>query len=70
MILSGGLNPGQRRPGPSPPPQPFAVDIASGTEASPGVKDPDRMRAFFDAVAATLAPRPARRRDAPEVPSP
>jgi phosphoribosylanthranilate isomerase len=33
--------------------RPFAVDVASGTEASPGVKDPGRVRAFSDAVAAT-----------------
>jgi phosphoribosylanthranilate isomerase len=29
---------------------PFAVDVASGVEAEPGIKDPERMRAFFDAV--------------------
>ena len=38
--------------------EPFAVDTASGTEASPGVKDPDRLQAFFDAVAATAPPEP------------
>jgi phosphoribosylanthranilate isomerase len=32
---------------------PFAVDTASGTEAAPGRKDPERLRAFFDAVAGT-----------------
>lgn len=49
LILSGGLDPenvaeaiGEVGP--------FAVDVASGTEASPGVKDPNRLRAFFDAV--------------------
>ena len=31
--------------------EPFAVDTASGTEASPGVKDPARLEAFFRAVA-------------------
>ena len=31
---------------------PFAVDVASGVESEPGVKDPERMRAFFDATAA------------------
>jgi phosphoribosylanthranilate isomerase len=30
--------------------RPFAVDTASGTEASPGRKDPERLAAFFDAV--------------------
>jgi phosphoribosylanthranilate isomerase len=33
---------------------PFAVDVASGTEASPGIKDPDKLRAFADAVRATV----------------
>jgi phosphoribosylanthranilate isomerase len=32
---------------------PFAVDTASGTEVRPGVKDPERLRAFAAAVAAT-----------------
>ena len=36
---------------------PFAVDVASGTEASPGRKDPDRLVAFFDAVAAAQPER-------------
>jgi phosphoribosylanthranilate isomerase len=31
--------------------RPFAVDTASGTESAPGRKDPDRMKAFFEAVA-------------------
>ncbi len=37
--------------------RPFAVDTASGTEARPGVKDPELVRAFSEAVAAcdTLA---------------
>lgn len=30
---------------------PFAVDTASGTEAAPGRKDPEKLREFFDAVA-------------------
>jgi phosphoribosylanthranilate isomerase len=29
---------------------PYAVDTASGTEAAPGHKDPERLRAFFQAV--------------------
>jgi phosphoribosylanthranilate isomerase len=41
---------------------PYAVDTASGTEARPGVKDPEKLRAFAAAVAATapeLAQGPA-----------
>ena len=30
--------------------RPRAVDVASGVESSPGVKDDERMRRFFDAV--------------------
>ncbi len=33
--------------------RPYAVDTASGTERAPGHKDKARLRAFFDAVAAT-----------------
>ena len=32
---------------------PFAVDTASGTETRPGVKDPEKLRAFAAAVDAT-----------------
>jgi phosphoribosylanthranilate isomerase len=42
--------------------RPYAVDTASGTEARPGVKDPEKLRAFAAAVAATapeLAQGPA-----------
>jgi phosphoribosylanthranilate isomerase len=32
--------------------RPFAVDVASGVESSPGVKDAAKLRAFFEAVRA------------------
>ena len=51
VILSGGLTPetvGQAIEAT----RPFAVDTASGTEAEPGRKDPDKLTAFFRAVEA------------------
>ncbi len=33
--------------------EPFAVDVASGVESAPGVKDPAKVAAFAEAVAAT-----------------
>ena len=39
--------------------RPYAVDVASGVEAAPGVKDPYRLQAFFEAVgSASAAPQP------------
>ena len=49
LMLAGGLNPEnvaqailQVRP--------WAVDVSSGVEWTPGIKSPDRMRAFFARV--------------------
>lgn len=35
--------------------RPYAVDVSSGVERSPGIKDSNRLRAFVEAVAATDA---------------
>jgi phosphoribosylanthranilate isomerase len=54
VVLSGGLTPDnvgeaiERA-------RPFAVDVASGTEAEPGRKDPAKLEAFFAAVEAADA---------------
>jgi phosphoribosylanthranilate isomerase len=55
LILSGGLHPGNVAEAIALV-DPFAVDSASGTESAPGLKDPERLQAFFAAVAPTAAP--------------
>lgn len=51
VILSGGLTSGNVGRAIAAV-RPYAVDVASGIEAAPGRKDPERMRAFATAVAA------------------
>ena len=52
VILSGGLN-AENVGDAIRAVRPFAIDVSSGVESAPGVKDPDRLRAFFAAVQAT-----------------
>ena len=49
-ILSGGLRPDNVATAIATV-RPYAIDVSSGVEARPGVKDPQRLRAFFEAVA-------------------
>ena len=58
IVLSGGLTPDNVAAGIAAT-HPFAVDTASGTEASPGRKDPAKVQAFFRAVAQADAAVPA-----------
>jgi phosphoribosylanthranilate isomerase len=58
LVLSGGLNPDNVGAAIASV-HPFAVDTASGTEASPGIKDPALVTAFFRAVAQADPPVPA-----------
>jgi phosphoribosylanthranilate isomerase len=59
LVLSGGLTAENVAAGIAAT-RPFAVDVASGTEASPGVKDSAKLRAFGEAViAADPEPEPA-----------
>lgn len=48
-ILSGGLTPENVAEAIAAV-RPYAVDVASGVEASPGIKDPDKLAAFAAAV--------------------
>ncbi len=51
LILSGGLTADNVADGVAAV-DPYAVDVASGVEASPGVKDPAKVRAFLEAAQA------------------
>lgn len=52
LMLAGGLNP-ENVGCAIRVVRPYAIDVAGGVEAAPGIKNPDLMRSFFDASAAT-----------------
>jgi phosphoribosylanthranilate isomerase len=51
LIVGGGLDPDNVRAAIDAT-HPFAVDVASGVESEPGVKDPELVRAFLEEVRA------------------
>lgn len=57
-LLSGGLNAGNLADALRIA-RPRGIDVSSGVERAPGVKDPERIRAFFAALAALRETHPA-----------
>jgi phosphoribosylanthranilate isomerase len=55
LILSGGLTP-ENVAGAIEMVGPYAVDTSSGVESEPGIKDHDKMNAFFEAVNGAVSP--------------
>ncbi|MFT4049091.1 MAG: phosphoribosylanthranilate isomerase [Solirubrobacterales bacterium] len=60
LILSGGLTP-ENVAGAIETVGPYAVDVSSGVESEPGVKDHERLKAFFEAVDGSVSPRRKRK---------
>ena len=54
MILSGGLNADNVADAIAAV-HPYAVDVASGVEAEPGIKDPVKLEAFLSIAAPARA---------------
>jgi phosphoribosylanthranilate isomerase len=49
VLLSGGLTPGNVQNAITQV-RPYGIDLSSGVECKPGIKDPGRLRALFDAL--------------------
>jgi len=56
ILLAGGLTPDNVREAVAQV-RPFGIDVSSGVERTPGVKDHPRMRALFEALSAMTAGR-------------
>lgn len=57
IFLAGGLRPGNVAAAIGAV-GPYGIDVSSGVEAAPGVKDPGRLRAFFAAAAGAVRAAP------------